>query len=423
MGLKAKPEVGIQFGAGGATSAGELEAEGTRDVSSTIRLGQRHLDAGAELVMIESEGITENVRAWRTDVIARIVSELGLERVMFEAADPAVFASYVKSYGPEVNLFVDHSQIVRARGDARGDMGDEEPAGAASSLTGRSARNRTTFVNRGPRGRSTSSRAISAPRASTGSARHRSALDELFDPRACLAGQSRTGAAVRRALRAAGQPLRSAGPRAASIVVTDLLARFHDEFAAQIEGSSRPSERYRIPKLVDFDEATRISPTTSSSRRASSPTGRYQEPAPPSLPKPGKPVRRALRVPPPRSVRLHGDVHGAFAEAATQRGEDLEHVVATTRFVRGSRVSGNRLAQAAHADVAWTVTWEEPRREHLRIRRLLVEDFLRVESDEATSLEHQCHADMLSLHYPETRHSASWSLTATGLAGHREEYP
>jgi hypothetical protein len=30
-GLKAKPEVGIQFGAGGATTAKELEAEGTRD--------------------------------------------------------------------------------------------------------------------------------------------------------------------------------------------------------------------------------------------------------------------------------------------------------------------------------------------------------------------------------------------------------
>src|SRR5512143_1120754 len=30
-GLKAKPEVGIQFGAGGATAAGELAAEGTRD--------------------------------------------------------------------------------------------------------------------------------------------------------------------------------------------------------------------------------------------------------------------------------------------------------------------------------------------------------------------------------------------------------
>jgi phosphosulfolactate synthase (CoM biosynthesis protein A) len=36
-----------------------------------------------------------------------------LERVMFEAAEPAVFAWYIKNYGPEVNLFVDHSQIVQ----------------------------------------------------------------------------------------------------------------------------------------------------------------------------------------------------------------------------------------------------------------------------------------------------------------------
>jgi phosphosulfolactate synthase (CoM biosynthesis protein A) len=32
---------------------------------------------------------------------------------MFEAAEPAVFGWYVKNYGPEVNLFVDHSQIVQ----------------------------------------------------------------------------------------------------------------------------------------------------------------------------------------------------------------------------------------------------------------------------------------------------------------------
>ena len=63
--------------------------------------------------MIESEGITENVSTWRTDVVARVISELGLERVMFEAADPEVFAWYVKNYGPSVNLFVDHSQIVQ----------------------------------------------------------------------------------------------------------------------------------------------------------------------------------------------------------------------------------------------------------------------------------------------------------------------
>lgn len=112
-GLKAKPEVGIQFGAGGATSAEELEAEGTRDVGWAISQAKRFLEAGAYMIMIESEGITENVKAWRTDVPAKIIDAVGLERVMFEAADPEVFAWYIKNYGAEVNLFVDHSQIVQ----------------------------------------------------------------------------------------------------------------------------------------------------------------------------------------------------------------------------------------------------------------------------------------------------------------------
>ncbi len=111
-GLKAKPEVGIQFGAGGATAAAELEAEGTRDPEWAISQAKRFIDAGAYMIMIESEGITENVKAWRTEVPAKIVGALGLEKVMFEAADPEVFAWYIKNYGPEVNLFVDHSQIV-----------------------------------------------------------------------------------------------------------------------------------------------------------------------------------------------------------------------------------------------------------------------------------------------------------------------
>ena len=112
-GLKAKPEVGIQFGAGGATAAEELETEGTRDPRWVVSQARRFLDAGAYMIMIESEGITESVKSWRTDVPARIVEALGLEKVMFEAADPEVFAWYVKNYGPEVNLFVDHSQIVQ----------------------------------------------------------------------------------------------------------------------------------------------------------------------------------------------------------------------------------------------------------------------------------------------------------------------
>jgi phosphosulfolactate synthase (CoM biosynthesis protein A) len=128
-GLKPKPEVGIQFGAGGTSSVEALEAEGTRDVGYAIELAKRHLEAGAHMIMIESEGITEQVREWRTDVVARIVAELGLEHVMFEAAEPDVFSWYIKNYGIDVNLFVDHSQIVQLEGLRAGIWGTHDTWG------------------------------------------------------------------------------------------------------------------------------------------------------------------------------------------------------------------------------------------------------------------------------------------------------
>lgn len=112
-GLKARPEIGIQFGAGGASEETELHAAGGRDLEWAIAMGRRFLDAGADMIMLESEGITENVERWRTDVPARVAQALGIEKVVFEAADPAVFTWYVRQFGPEVNLFIDHSQIVQ----------------------------------------------------------------------------------------------------------------------------------------------------------------------------------------------------------------------------------------------------------------------------------------------------------------------
>ena len=135
-GLKAKPEVGIQFGAGGATSPEELAAEGTRDPELAIAQAKRFLEAGAYLIMIESEGITENVKVWRTDVVSKIVNALGMEKVMFEAAEPQVFAWYVKNYGPEVNLFVDHSQIVHLETLRRGIWGTKSLWGRVLTYKG-----------------------------------------------------------------------------------------------------------------------------------------------------------------------------------------------------------------------------------------------------------------------------------------------
>ncbi|MBI4446321.1 MAG: phosphosulfolactate synthase [Acidobacteria bacterium] len=125
-GVKAKPEVGIQFGAGGATRPEDLETEGTRDPEWSIGQARRFLEAGAYMIMIESEGITESVRTWRTDAVAKFINGLGLEKVMFEAADPQVFAWYIKNYGPDVNLFVDHSQIVQLETLRRGIWGTKD---------------------------------------------------------------------------------------------------------------------------------------------------------------------------------------------------------------------------------------------------------------------------------------------------------
>lgn len=135
-GLKAKPEVGIQFGSGGATSIAELEAEGTQDPAWAISKAKRFLEAGAYMIMIESEGITENVKAWRTDVPPKLIDALGLEKIMFEAADPEVFGWYIKNYGPEVNMFVDHSQIVHLETLRRGIWGTKDLWGRVLTYKG-----------------------------------------------------------------------------------------------------------------------------------------------------------------------------------------------------------------------------------------------------------------------------------------------
>ncbi|OKO89210.1 hypothetical protein PENSUB_13845 [Penicillium subrubescens] len=111
--LEPKPELGIQFGAGGDTPTSGLEAIGTSDPGKLINLGRKFLDAGFKRLMIESDGITENVNSWRTDGVSRIMKELPPERVIFEAADPKVFNWYIREFGVDVDLFVDHSQIAQ----------------------------------------------------------------------------------------------------------------------------------------------------------------------------------------------------------------------------------------------------------------------------------------------------------------------
>jgi len=90
----AKPH---QFGAGGATLAEDFDVAGALELLTgrSNSAGASSTRGGGYMIIIESEGITENVKVWRTDVPARVIGALGLAPLMCEAADPDVFAWYI----------------------------------------------------------------------------------------------------------------------------------------------------------------------------------------------------------------------------------------------------------------------------------------------------------------------------------------
>jgi phosphosulfolactate synthase (CoM biosynthesis protein A) len=115
LGMKPKPEVTMMIGAGAGTHVAGYEVETKlRSFDEFSEEVSTHLKAGAEMIMIESEGLTEDLppEQWKTDVIKKILNKFGSKNLMFEAADPPVFKWYLKNFGRDVNLFIDYSQIV-----------------------------------------------------------------------------------------------------------------------------------------------------------------------------------------------------------------------------------------------------------------------------------------------------------------------
>jgi phosphosulfolactate synthase (CoM biosynthesis protein A) len=112
-GLKPKPEVSFMIGAGAGTHVRGYKVK-LRRMDDVLKEIESHIRAGAEILMLESEGITEDIpeSRWRTDIVKKLVEKFGLERWMFEASDPPVFKWYLKNFGKDVSLFIDHSQVV-----------------------------------------------------------------------------------------------------------------------------------------------------------------------------------------------------------------------------------------------------------------------------------------------------------------------
>lgn len=115
QGMKPKPEVSMMIGAGAGTHIvgyeEEMKMRSFDDFASEV---DAEIRAGAKMIMVESEGLTEDLppEKWRRDVIRKLVDRFGYKVFMFEASDPPVFKWYLTTFGRDVNLFIDHSQIV-----------------------------------------------------------------------------------------------------------------------------------------------------------------------------------------------------------------------------------------------------------------------------------------------------------------------
>uniref|UniRef100_A0A7I4BGW6 Phosphosulfolactate synthase n=1 Tax=Physcomitrium patens TaxID=3218 RepID=A0A7I4BGW6_PHYPA len=98
-GMRAKPELGLHFHGG---ENAELGFMGVENPNWVIKRAERYLQAGADMIMIASDGLTNNISNWRSDLVSKIIEQLGLERIMFEASDPKVSEWLIEKYGSKV---------------------------------------------------------------------------------------------------------------------------------------------------------------------------------------------------------------------------------------------------------------------------------------------------------------------------------
>ncbi|KAL5162730.1 Protein HEAT-STRESS-ASSOCIATED 32 [Glycine soja] len=77
-----------------------------------VKRAERCIEAGADMIMIDADDVSKHADNMRADIIAKIIGRLGIEKTMFEASNQRISEWFIKQYGPNVNLFIDHWNVV-----------------------------------------------------------------------------------------------------------------------------------------------------------------------------------------------------------------------------------------------------------------------------------------------------------------------
>ena len=112
-GIKVLNEIGVAF------AHSEVDNESIF-LNKLINQSQKFLNAGSWKILLESEGLTENMKEekFRWNIIDKIISPLNLYQFMVEADDQDVLCKYIEIYGPNINMMIDYSRLLKME-DAR----------------------------------------------------------------------------------------------------------------------------------------------------------------------------------------------------------------------------------------------------------------------------------------------------------------
>lgn len=121
-GMKPKPEITIMSGVGGGVQefGYQNKIQTVKSKERLIEEAEQFFEAGAHMLMVESEGITEGIadpKEWRKDIIEALINKFGCEKLMFEISPEdeearKTFKWYLKEINPNVNLMMNSKNIV-----------------------------------------------------------------------------------------------------------------------------------------------------------------------------------------------------------------------------------------------------------------------------------------------------------------------
>lgn len=89
-----------------------IYTEIVEDVNLLIRRAERCLEAGADMIMIDADDVCKFANIIRSDIIAKVIGRLGLEKTMFEASNPRTSEWFIQQYGPKVWLIVTGTYVI-----------------------------------------------------------------------------------------------------------------------------------------------------------------------------------------------------------------------------------------------------------------------------------------------------------------------